>query len=93
MLIQGSSESRASAFPPGSFSVHNHWTPHGPDVKTFEAARNAPLQPQKIEGAMMFMLETRYPLEFAPLAMEATFRQTTASQVWSGFQKRFPKSE
>jgi homogentisate 1,2-dioxygenase len=89
-LIQGTSESRASAFPPGSLSVHNPWTPHGPDVKTFEAARNAPLQPMKIEGALMFMLETRYPLELAPLAMDAPFRQSKPAQGWGGFRKRFP---
>ena len=92
-LIQGTSESRASAFPPGSLSVHNPWTPHGPDSKTFEAARVAPLQPMKIDGALMFMLETRYPLELTPLAMAAPFRQSKPSQGWGGFQKRFPNND
>ena len=92
-LIQGSSESRASAFPPGSMSLHNPWTAHGPDTRTFEAARAAPLQPQKIEGALIFMLESRYPLEISPAAMDAQFRLVEAARGWSGFRKRFPEMD
>lgn len=91
-LIEGSSESRASAFPPGSLSLHNHWTAHGPDVRTFEAARNAPLLPQKIEDTLIFMFESRYPLEIAPAAMSADFRLADTAQAWAGFQKRFPNA-
>jgi homogentisate 1,2-dioxygenase len=90
-LIEGSSESRASAFPPGSMSLHNPWTAHGPDVRTFDAAREAPLMPQKIEDALIFMLETRYPLQMAPAAMEAEFRLGDSAQGWAGFTKRFPQ--
>jgi homogentisate 1,2-dioxygenase len=92
-LIQGSNESRAGPFPPGSLSLHNHWTAHGPDVKTFEAARNAVLQPQKIDETLIVMWESRYPLEIAPAAMEVSFRQKAPAQGWAGFKKRFPGSE
>ena len=92
-LIEGSSESRAGKFPPGSLSLHNHWTAHGPDVATFEAARKAVLQPQKIEDTLIAMWETRYPLEIAQAAMDAPFRQKTAAQGWAGFVKRFPNFE
>ena len=50
-------------------------------------------QPMKIDGALMFMLETRYPLELTPLAMAAPFRQSKPSQGWGGFQKRFPNND
>jgi len=92
-LIEGSSESRAGPFPPGSLSLHNHWTAHGPDVKTYEAARHAVLQPQKIEDTLIVMWETRYPLEITLGAMEVPFRQAEPSQGWAGFKKRFPNFE
>ncbi|MHA3791106.1 homogentisate 1,2-dioxygenase [Sphingomonas sp. YL-JM2C] len=89
-LIRGSSESRAGGFPPGSISLHNPWTAHGPDVRTFEGAREASLDPQKVE-TLIFMLETRYPLEVAPQAMDADFRTADCEQAWDGFTKRFPE--
>lgn len=92
-LIEGSSESRASAFPPGSMSLHNPWTAHGPDVGTFEVARDMPLKPQKIEDTLIFMLESRYPLEIAPAAMDADYRLPESAQAWAGFRKRFPNAE
>lgn len=91
-LVEGTSESRASAFPPGSMSLHNHWTAHGPDVRTFEAAREAPLQPVKIEDTLIFMLESRYPLELAPAAMDADFRIDKSARGWAGFRKLFPNA-
>ncbi|CAN5204111.1 homogentisate 1,2-dioxygenase [soil metagenome] len=92
-LIEGSNESRASAFPPGSMSLHNHWTAHGPDVRTFEAAREGPLDPTKIRDTLIFMIESRYPLELSPAAMNADFRMPDSAAAWSGFQRRFPVAE
>jgi homogentisate 1,2-dioxygenase len=89
-LVQGSSESRAGPFPPGSMSLHNHWTAHGPDVRTFEAAREAPLTPVKIEDTLIFMLESRYPLELSAAAMNADFRINESARGWAGFRKLFP---
>ncbi|MBP8232147.1 MAG: homogentisate 1,2-dioxygenase [Rhizorhabdus sp.] len=89
-LIEGSNESRAGGFPPGSISLHNPWTAHGPDVDTLEGARVAPLAPQKIEEALIFMLETRYPLDVAAQAMDADFRIANCEKAWGGFTKRFP---
>jgi len=92
-LIKGSHESRASKFPPGSCSLHNNWTAHGPDVATFEAARKQELKPVKIEDAIVFMFETRYPVELSSFAMEAEERQRDCEKAWEGFQKRFPHDE
>lgn len=89
-LVQGTHDSRNSAFPPGSFSLHNCWTPHGPDTQTLENARVADLVPQKVDDTMVFMLETRFPLEMASGAMAAPQRQQDCSDGWAGFTKRFP---
>ena len=89
-LIQGTHDSRNSAFPPGSFSLHNCWTPHGPDTQTLEAGRAAELLPQYIEDTMVFMLETRFPLGLASGAMAAPQRQLNCTDGWAGFTKRFP---
>lgn len=92
-LVQGSHDSRNSAFPPGSFSLHNCWTPHGPDTRTLEIGREAELVPQKVDDTMVFMLETRFPLEMASGAMAAPQRQINCADGWAGFVKRFPDGE
>lgn len=89
-LIEGAHESRANSFPPGSMSLHNNWTAHGPDVETFEAGRVATLEPQKIEDALVFMLETRFPLELSAGAMSSEHRQLDCTDSWTGFRPRFP---
>ena len=90
-VLSGGHEARAGSFPPGSVSVHNNWTPHGPDVGTFEAAREMPLAPTKVADAMVFMFETRFPLEIASQAMSASNREPEAHAGWQGFIRRFPK--
>lgn len=92
-LIQGTSESRSGDFPPGSMSLHNNWTAHGPDVAAFEGARTATLQPQKIEDTMMIMIESRYPFAQTTQAMNADFRISNAGTGWAGFKKRFPNGD
>jgi homogentisate 1,2-dioxygenase len=92
-LICGSHESRASRFPPGSMTVHNNWTAHGPDVKTFEGARNTPLSPVKVSDSLVFMLETRFPLELTAAAMQSKDRQRDCAASWDGFRVRFPNND
>jgi homogentisate 1,2-dioxygenase len=92
-LIDGSSESRAGGFPPGSISLHNNWTPHGPDTAAYDAARDADLRPEKIEETLMFMVESRFPFAVASQALDADFRIKTAGEGWAGFAARFPDSE
>lgn len=92
-LIYGSHESRASKFPPGSFSLHNNWTAHGPDVKTFEVARNAQLKPAKIDDALVFLVESRFPFECTKGAMQCPERQRDCVQSWDGFRVRFPNGD
>lgn len=88
-LVKGAHESRSSNFPPGSISLHNCWTPHGPDTETLEQARTAELQPQRVDDALVFMLETRFPLEMSSAAFESDKRQRDCTNGWAGFTKRF----
>lgn len=90
-VISGGHEARASNFPPGAISLHNCWTPHGPDTASYEAGREMPLQPTKISAAMIFMLETRFPIEIASQAMEAGNCQQAGHLGWQGFHRRFPQ--
>ena len=57
----GQYDAKPQGFVPGGFSLHNTMLPHGPDVDAFEAASNVELKPQKLEGTMAFMFETRFP--------------------------------
>ena len=49
--------------------------PHGPDHEAFEAASRAELRPQKLEGSLAFMFETRFPQRVTRFAAEAPERQ------------------
>jgi homogentisate 1,2-dioxygenase len=60
-LVYGQYDAKPHGFVPGGISLHNMMLPHGPDVEAFEAASNADLKPQKLEGSLAFMFETRFP--------------------------------
>ncbi|MDP3550786.1 MAG: homogentisate 1,2-dioxygenase [Novosphingobium sp.] len=89
-LIEGSHDARSSDFAPGSMSLTNNWVAHGPDTRTFEVARTAPLEPRYDNDTLVFMLETRFPLQLTRRAMEAGNRRVNCAQTWAGFTKRFP---
>jgi len=47
-------------FQPGGASLHNVFTPHGPDFPAFDGASNADLKPVYMEGTQSFMFESTY---------------------------------
>lgn len=47
-------------------------TAHRPNLAAFEKASNASLEPQKLEGKMAFMFESRYIIRPIKFAMEAS---------------------
>ncbi|KAK3384630.1 homogentisate 1,2-dioxygenase [Lasiosphaeria ovina] len=61
-LITGAYDAKragAGGFVPGGASLHNVMSGHGPDVASYEAARNAELAPQKVgAGSCAFMFES-----------------------------------
>ncbi|MEV5837677.1 homogentisate 1,2-dioxygenase [Nocardia sp. NPDC052112] len=88
-LVQGVHDSKAEGFLPGGASLHNMWSAHGPDQETFGKASAAELTPQKIEGSLAFMFETRWPLVITDFAHAAPHRQPHYDTSWADLQRLF----
>jgi homogentisate 1,2-dioxygenase len=88
-LIYGQYDAKEAGFVPGGGSLHNQMSAHGPDLDAFEKASNADLKPQKLEGTMAFMFESRYIIRPTKFAMEASQLQHEYSEVWQGLKKNF----
>jgi len=88
-LIHGVYDAKLEGFNPGGFSLHNQYWPHGPDEEAFEGATNADLKPQKLEGTLAFMFETRYPLIPTAYASSLPALQEDYQEVWASLKKRF----
>jgi len=88
-LIYGQYDAKEEGFVPGGGSLHNQMSAHGPDLDAFEKASNADLAPQKLEGTMAFMFESRYIIRPTRFAMETAQLQHEYSEVWQGLKKNF----
>ncbi|MEX0826392.1 MAG: homogentisate 1,2-dioxygenase [Acidimicrobiia bacterium] len=88
-LIHGVYDAKLEGFNPGGFSLHNQYWPHGPDNEAFEGATNATLEPQKLEGTLAFMFETRYPLIPTAYASTLPALQEDYQEVWASLRRRF----
>ena len=84
-LIHGTYYAKADGFFPGGGSLHNAFSAHGPDKATFDTASNAELKPQKIDGTLAFMFESRYVFEPTAIAMSEEFLQADYDSAWAGF--------
>ena len=90
-LVYGQYDAKEEGFVPGCGSLHNQMSAHGPDLDAFEKASNAELKPQKLEGTMAFMFESRYIIRPTRFAMETSKLQHEYSEVWQGLKKNFHK--
>jgi homogentisate 1,2-dioxygenase len=88
-LVTGEYDAKAEGFVPGGGSLHNTYTSHGPDAGTYAKASTAELKPQKLEGTLAFMFESRWTILPTRRAMEASFRQGDYDAVWSGLTRNF----
>jgi homogentisate 1,2-dioxygenase len=88
-LVTGEYDAKAEGFVPGGGSLHNTYTSHGPDADTYAKASTAELKPQKLEGTLAFMFESRWTILPTRQAMEASFRQGDYDAVWSGLTRNF----
>ncbi len=88
-LIYGQYDAKEEGFVPGGGSLHNQMSAHGPDLDAFEKASNADLKPQKLEGTMAFMFESRYIIRPTKFAMDCAQLQHEYSEVWQGLKKNF----
>ena len=88
-LIYGAYDAKEEGFVPGGGSLHNQMSAHGPDLDAFEKASNAELAPQKLEGTMAFMFESRYIIRPTKFAMECSELQNDYFEVWQRLKKNF----
>jgi homogentisate 1,2-dioxygenase len=88
-LIYGQYDAKEEGFVPGGGSLHNQMSAHGPDLDAFEKASNTDLAPQKLEGTMAFMFESRYIIRPTRFAMGTSQLQHEYSEVWRGLKKNF----
>jgi homogentisate 1,2-dioxygenase len=88
-LCYGQYDAKEEGFVPGGGSLHNCMSAHGPDLDAFEKASNADLKPQKLEGTMAFMFESRYIIRPTKFAMETSELQREYFEVWQKLKKNF----
>jgi homogentisate 1,2-dioxygenase len=89
-LVHGAYDAKAEGFLPGGASLHNSWSAHGPDQATHDRAIAADLCPQKIDGTMAFMFETRFALQPTAHALACAELQLDYTACWQGLGRRFP---
>ena len=86
-LIEGSYDAKQGGFLPGGGSLHNQMNGHGPDLASYRMAISADLAPQRIEGTMAFMFESRHVIRPTRWALETPLMQSDYDRVWEGFPK------
>lgn len=89
-LIKGRHDGKAATFRPGSSSLHNSWSPHGPDTASYEAGRVGSQEPIFLGDSLVIMIESRYPMSVTQQAIDAPEREKDYIDCWGGFRKRFP---
>jgi len=47
---------------PGSASLHNCMSGHGPDAAAYQRGRDADLTPQYLDNTLVFLFETQLPV-------------------------------
>jgi len=88
-LVRGVYDAKAEGFAPGGASLHNTFASHGPDAATHQSASTASLAPQKLDGTLAFMFESRWTLVPTRQAMTAAWRQPFYDAVWDGLERHF----
>jgi len=86
-LIHGAYDAKEGGFVPGSSSLHNCMTGHGPDVQSWRRATEATLAPHKVEDTMAFMFESRHVFRPTRYAMNSNTLQSDYDACWQGFPK------
>jgi homogentisate 1,2-dioxygenase len=89
-LVHGAYDAKAEGFLPGGVSIHNCMSAHGPDLASYEKATQKPLKPEKLQGSLAFMWESRYVFRPTAAALKAKELQKDYDKVWDGF-KRNPR--
>jgi homogentisate 1,2-dioxygenase len=90
-LLQGVYDAKQSGFEQGSFSIHNCFSPHGPDAETYKSAVNQSLAPERYENTLAFMLESENPWDITKAAMKSGKQQSDYHTCWEGLSNQFSR--
>jgi homogentisate 1,2-dioxygenase len=88
-LVEGVYDAKEEGFVPGGASLHNCMSAHGPDAATYERASAMELKPQRYEGTLAFMFESRHLIRPTRFAMEGGLLQSDYQECWQGLRKHF----
>ena len=83
-LVYGRYDAKEEGFLPGGASLHNSMVPHGPDADAFTKASAAELQPQKLEGTLAFMFESRWAFKPTEFALRGGTLDPAYADCWAG---------
>jgi len=88
-LVHGEYDAKAEGFVPGGASLHNCMSGHGPDAETYQKASTVDLKPQRLDGTMAFMFETRFISRPTKFAMDTAELQHDYFECWQGLKKNY----
>jgi homogentisate 1,2-dioxygenase len=88
-LIQGQYIGKGQGFDPGSASLHNCMSGHGPDAIAFERGREMELKPTYLEDTLTFIYETQLPIRPTKFALETESLERDYYTHWLGLKKHF----
>lgn len=88
-LIRGQYIGKAQGFDPGSASLHNCMSGHGPDAGAFEKGREMELKPVFLEDTLTFIFETALPIRPTKFAVESDALERDYYTHWLGLKKHF----
>lgn len=88
-LISGTYIGKGEGFQPGSASLHNCMSGHGPDAEAYERGRSAELKPQFLDDTMVFLFETQLPILPTRFALESELLERDYYKHWQGLKKHF----
>jgi homogentisate 1,2-dioxygenase len=91
-LIAGEYIGKADGFGPGSASLHNCMSGHGPDAAAYQRGREAELKPQYLDNTLVFLFETQLPIRPTKFALETDLLERDYYTHWQGLKKQFSVS-
>lgn len=92
-LIHGTYDAKPDSFLAGASSIHNRFTPHGPDGTAVTRGTEADTSaPEKYKGTLAFMWESRLVWHPSVHALEQLHDDDYPS-CWNSVEKRFDPSQ
>lgn len=88
-LIYGQYIGKTEGFVPGSASLHNCMSGHGPDAAAFERGATADLKPEYLGDTMAFLFETQLQIRLTQFASQTDLVDRDYYTHWQGIKKQF----